>query len=99
MTATNQEEISSNTVEKGQGTVPGAVTAPESENNKYNTIDMQISIHPKITLQQPQPIDPKIKNNAGDIYRSGANWYCRHCKLSGDKFYMEVHICKGYMPI
>ena len=43
VTATNQEEISSNTVEKGQGTVPGAVTAPESEDNKYNTIDMQIS--------------------------------------------------------
>ena len=103
MTATNQEEISSNTIEKGQGTVLGAVTAVtatlESENNKDNTIDMQISLPPKITLQQPQPIDPKIKNNVGNIYRSGANWYCRHCKLSGDKFYMQVHICKGYMPI
>ena len=93
-------------MDKRQGTIPGAVTAVtavtaplESENNKDSTFEMQISLPPKITLQEPEAIDPKIKNNAGDIYRTGANWHCRHCKLSGDKFYMEVHICKGYMPI
>lgn len=95
MTATNQEN-SSNTIEKGQGTVPGAVTpvtavTPSESGN--NTIDTQSSLPTTIALQQRS----ETIQNAGDIYRSGANWYCRHCKLYDDKFYMEVHICKGYI--
>jgi hypothetical protein len=99
VTATNQEEISSNIVDKGQGAIPGAVTAitavtyAESENN---ITDTQTSFPPTTALQQTRS---ETKQNAGNIYMSGANWYCRRCKLSGDKFYMEVHICKGYMPI
>jgi hypothetical protein len=98
-TAINQLEISSNIAEKGQDTIPGAVTAvtavtcAESGDNTTNT---QVSIPPMTDLQQTTS---ETIQNAGDIYWSGANWYCRHCKLSGDKFYMEVHICKGYIPL
>ncbi len=97
VTATNQQEISSNTIEEGQGTIPGAVTAVTavtSAVSENNTIDTQVSLPPTTALQQTRS---ETKQNAGDIYMSGANWYCRHCKLSGDKFYMQVHICKGYI--
>ena len=98
VTATNQQEISSNIIEKGQGTIPGAVTAVTavtSTESGNNTIDTQVSIPPTTDLRQTRS---ETMQNAGDIYMSGANWYCRHCKLSGDKFYMQVHICKGYIP-
>ena len=97
-TATNQREISSNNVDKGQGTIPEAVTAVTavtSAESGNNTTDTQVSITPTTALQQTTS---ETIQNAGDIYWSGANWYCRRCNLYGDKFYMEVHICKGYIP-
>ena len=99
MTAINQEEISSNTIEKGQGTVPEAVTAVTAVTyavSENNTIDTQAPLPPTTALRQTRS---ETMQNGGDIYMSGANWYCRHCKLSGDKFYMQVHICKGYMHV
>jgi len=50
------------------------------------------------TKALPQTGSETIRK-AGEIYWSGTNWYCKHCKLNGDKFYMEGHICKGYIPI
>jgi hypothetical protein len=94
-----QQGISSNIMRKVQGATPGAITAitavtsAESENNTAHT---QVSPSPTTALQQTRS---ETKQNTGDIYMSGPNWYCKHCKLSGDKFYMEVHICKGYIPI
>ncbi len=99
VTAKNQQEIGPNIIEEGQGTTPGAVTAVTavtSTVSENNTIDTQVSNLPTTDLRQTRS---ETKQNAGDIYMSGANWYCRHCKLSGDKFYMQVHICKGYIPI
>ena len=98
-TAINQLEISSDIKEEGQGTIPEAVTAVTavtSAVSENNTIDTQVSNPPTTALQQTRS---ETKQNTGDIYMSGANWYCRHCKLSGDKFYMQVHICKGYISI
>ena len=99
MNTSNQQEISSNTLECRQGTIPEAVTAVTAitlAEMGNNTADTQVSIPPTTALQQTRS---ETIQNAGDIYMSDANWYCRHCKLSGDKFYMEVHICKGYIPI
>jgi hypothetical protein len=79
---------SSDSMDKGQGIIPGAVTSAGTGNNP---IDTQISI-PKVALQTRS----STIQNAGDLYWSRANWYCRHCKISGDKIDMEVHICKGY---
>lgn len=99
MTAPNQEGISSDTAEQVQGTFPGAitaVTAVTSVEPGNSILDTQVSNLPITTpLQQS---NSETKQNAGDIYWSGANWYCRHCKLSGDKFDMEDHICKGHTP-
>ena len=94
-----QQGIISNIMRKGQGTIPGAVTAVTavtSAVSENNTIDTQASLPPTTALQQTRS---EIKQNTGDIYMSGPNWYCRHCKLSGDKFYMQVHICKGYIDV
>lgn len=99
-TATNKQEISSNIVEEGQGAIAGAVTAVTSVESGNNTTDTQVSLPPTtMTAKQTQPIKSETIHTAGEIYRSGANWYCRQCKLYGDKFYMEVHICKGYVPM
>ena len=99
VTAKNQQEIGPNIIKEGQGTTPGAVTAVTAVTtveSGTNTIDTQISLPPTTALQQTRS---ETIQNAGDIYMSGANWYCRHCKLSGDKFYMQVHICKGYIDV
>jgi hypothetical protein len=99
-TATSQEEISSNTIDKVQGTTSKAVTtvtAVTVGETRNNTIDTQASITPVTDHQQAQSTKSETIQNAGEIYWSGANWYCRHCKLYGDKFFMEGHICKGYI--
>jgi hypothetical protein len=101
LTAANLHEISPITVEEGQGTVPGAVTAvtavTDMESGAHTT-DTQDSIT-HMTDQQTQLIKPDRIQNVGEIYWSGTNWYCRHCKLHGDKFFMEGHICKGYLSV
>jgi hypothetical protein len=98
--ASNQQDISPNIINKVQGTTPGvtavtAVTSVTCAESGNNTMDTQV-FPPTTALQQ-------TKQNAGDIYWSGVNWHCRHhcrhCKISGDKFYMQVHICKGYVHI
>jgi hypothetical protein len=33
--------------------------------------------------------------NASNFYWSGSKYYCRDCKISGDKFYLQEHHCKG----
>jgi len=97
--ASNQQDISPNIINKVQGTTPGAITAvtavtcAESGNNNTDT---HVSTPPTIYLQQTRS---ETIQYAGDIYMSGANWHCRHCKLSGDKSFMEDHICKGYTPL
>lgn len=99
VTTSNQQQIRSNTIDKGQGAIPGAVTAVTavtSAESGNNTTDTQVSPPPTTALQQTRS---ETKQNAGNVYMSGANWYCRQCKLFGDKFYMEVHICKGYIHI
>jgi hypothetical protein len=85
-------------VYEGQGTIPGAVTAITVGEIRDHIIDTQISLRPALALQQTQPIKSETIQNAGELYRSDANWYCRDCKQSGDKFYIQVHICKGYTP-
>jgi len=99
-TAANLQEISPNTVEKGQGTLPGAVTAvtavTDMESRAHAT-DRQDLIPHMTDYQQAQSTKPETIQNAGEIYWSGANWHCKQCRLFGDKFYMEVHICKGYV--
>jgi hypothetical protein len=92
--ASNQQDISPNIINKVQGT-PGAVTAVTCAESGNNTIDTQV-FPPTTALQQTKP---ETKQNAGDIYWSDAKWHCRHCKISGDKFYTQVHICKGYVHI
>jgi hypothetical protein len=96
-TAANLQEISPNTEEEGRGAPSEAVTAVTAVtlDTRNNPIDMQASIP---TTGDIQPRSETIRN-AGEIYWSGTNWYCRQCKLNGDKFYMEGHICKGYAPM
>ena len=99
VTTSNQAETNSNVIDIGQGITPGAVTAVTavtSADSENNIIGTQISPPPRTALQQTRS---ETMQNGGDIYMSGANWNCRHCKLSGDKFYMQVHICKGYMHV
>ena len=101
VTAANLQEISPLTVEEGQGTIPGAVTAVTAVTDMESgthTIDTQDSIPHMTDHQQAQSTKPETIQNAGEIYWSGTNWYCKHCKLFGDKFDMEVHMCKGYTP-
>ena len=101
MTAANQEGISSDTAEQGQGTVPGAVTAITAVTgleSGAHTTDTQISIPHVTDHQQAQSTKSETIQNAGEIYWSGTNWYCRQCKLFGDKFDMEIHVCKGHTP-
>jgi hypothetical protein len=93
VTASNQPEINTNIMNKVQDTTLEAVTSAETRDN---TIDTQTSLPSGIALQQTRS---ETIQNAGEIYRSGANWYCRHCKLSGDRFYIEVHVCKGCVPM
>ena len=98
-TATSQE-ANSDSIDKGQGIIPGAVIAViavTSAESGINTIDTQ-TLPPTTDQQQAQSTEPETIQNAGEIYWSGTNWYCRHCKLHGDKFDMEVHICKRYVP-
>lgn len=90
-TATRQLKISSNIIDKMQDTTSRTVTAVISGESGNNTTDTQVSI-PTTSLQQTRS---ETKQNTGEIYMSGTNWYCRHCKISGEKFFMEVHICKG----
>jgi hypothetical protein len=94
-TAANLQEINPNPVEKGQGAPSEAViavTAVTLETGN-NPINKQVSIS---TTTDIQPSAETIRN-AGEIYWSGTNWYCKHCKLYGDRFFMEGHICKGYI--
>jgi len=93
VTASNQQEISTNIMDKVQDTTLEAVTSAETRDN---TIDTQTSLPSRIALQQTRS---ETIQNAGEIYRSDANWYCRHCKLSGDRFYIDVHVCKGCVPM
>jgi hypothetical protein len=99
-TATSREEISSNSIDKVQGTTSVAVTAvtavTDMESRAHAT-DRQDLIPHMTDYQQAQSTKPETIQNAGEIYWSGANWHCRQCRLFGDKFYMEVHICKGYV--
>ena len=81
VTASNQQEISTNIMDKVQDTTLEAVTSAETRDN---TIDTQTSLPSRIALQQTRS---ETIQNAGEIYRSDANWYCRHCKLSGDRFF------------
>ena len=95
ITASNQSEINPNTIECGQGTTPEAFTAFTAftvEETGNDSVDTPISL--PSTKALPQTGSETIRN-AGEIYWSGANWYCKHCKLNGDKFYMEGHICRG----
>jgi len=98
MTVANQEGISSDTAELGQGIVPGAVTAVTDMESEAHTIDTQISIPHVTDHQQAQSTKSETIQNAGEIYWSGTNWHCKQCKLYGDKFYMEIHVCKGHTP-
>ena len=93
VTASNQPEISTNIMDKVQDTTLEAVTSAETRDN---TIDTQTSLPSRIALQQTRS---ETIQNAGEIYRSDANWYCRHCKLSDDRFYIEVYVCKGCVPM
>ena len=88
VTASNQPEISTNIMDKVQDTTLEAVTSAETRDN---TIDTQTSLPSRIALQQTRS---ETIQNDGEIYRSDANWYCRHCKISADRFYIEVHVCK-----
>jgi hypothetical protein len=92
VTTSNQPEINTNIMNKVQDTTPEAVTSAETRDN---TIDTQTSLPSGIALQTRS----ETIQNAGEIYRSGANWYCMHCNLSGDRFYIEVHVCKGCVPM
>jgi hypothetical protein len=97
--ASNQSEINTNTIECGQGTTPEAFTAFTAftvEETGNDSVDTPISL--PSTKALPQTGSETIRN-AGEIYWSGSNWHCRQCKLYGDKFYMEGHICKGYLPM
>jgi hypothetical protein len=96
ITPSNQAEINTNIIEEGQGTTSGAVTAVTLGETGNNPIDKQVSVPTTTELQQTRS---ETIRNAGQIYWSGTNWYCRHCKLYGDKFYMEDHTCKGYVPM
>jgi len=95
-TAANLQEISPNTVEEGRGTPSGAVTAVTDMESRAHATDGQDSIPHMTDYQLAQSTKPETIQNAGEIYWSGSNWHCRQCKLYGDKFYMEGHICKGY---
>jgi hypothetical protein len=98
-TATSREEISSNSIDSAQGTASEAVTAVTAVRDMESgahIADTQGSIPHMTDYQQAQSTKPETIQNAGEIYWSGSNWHCRQCKLYGDKFYMEGHICKGY---
>jgi hypothetical protein len=74
-TKTNQQEISYNIADKGQGTILGAVTAVTAvtcAESRNNTADTQISVPHTIDLQQTRS---ETIRNAGRIYWSGTN----HC--------------------
>jgi hypothetical protein len=97
ITASNQPESNTEIIEEGLCTTSGAiiaVTAVRLETGN-NPINKQVSIPITADIQPSS----ETSRNAGEIYWSGTNWYCRECKLYGDKFYMEVHVCKGYVPI
>ena len=95
-TATSREEISSNSIDSAQGTASEAVTAVRDMESGAHIADTQDLIPHMTDYQQTQSTKPETIQNAGEIYWSGSNWHCRQCKLYGDKFYMEGHICKGY---
>jgi hypothetical protein len=62
-----------------------ASNQPETSTNimdkvQDTTLEAQTSLPSRIALQQTRS---ETIQNAGEIYRSDANWYCRHCKLSG----------------
>ena len=61
MTATNQEEISSNTIEKGQGTIPGAVTPVTAVTSR--SLGIILSIHSLLFLLR-QLFNKQVRNHA-----------------------------------
>ena len=40
------------------------------------------------------PYDPEVINNINRVHPNSDSWFCNHCTMRGDKWFMMKHPCK-----
>jgi hypothetical protein len=70
------------------------ITVRTSKKNTNEPLE-SISVASVASDEKQKQTGSETIRNTGEIYWPGSNWYCKHCKLHDDRFYMEGHITKG----